>query len=199
MAQKAASPNKQSPRKAKVDTKMWKVNPSDSDEVLMQALAEPAKLLAENQVVGFPTGRRSHPAGLAVFVFHFTFPSQRTHPTCLGSHKEHLICMRMIRINRYSLTHPLFLFLSAETVYGLGGNAYSDLAVERIYGAKGRPSDNPLIVHVATQAQFEDLVETVTPMAKALTQGMSVFEGCVFSNGYLSPCSSPFSFCRCVA
>lgn len=35
-----------------------------------------------------------------------------------------------------------------ETVYGLGGNAYSGTAVARIYAAKGRPSFNPLIVHV---------------------------------------------------
>ncbi|MBC7738726.1 MAG: L-threonylcarbamoyladenylate synthase, partial [Candidatus Saccharibacteria bacterium] len=35
-----------------------------------------------------------------------------------------------------------------ETVYGLGGDARSDLAVARIFAAKGRPSFNPLIVHV---------------------------------------------------
>ena len=36
-----------------------------------------------------------------------------------------------------------------ETVYGLGGNALDDGAAQRIYAAKGRPSDNPLIIHVA--------------------------------------------------
>ena len=36
-----------------------------------------------------------------------------------------------------------------ETVYGLGANAYSDEAVQKIFVTKGRPSDNPLIVHVA--------------------------------------------------
>ena len=35
-----------------------------------------------------------------------------------------------------------------ETVYGLGAIAYSDEAVKKIFEAKGRPSDNPLIVHV---------------------------------------------------
>lgn len=39
-----------------------------------------------------------------------------------------------------------------ETVYGLGGDATSDAAVARIYRAKGRPSHNPLIVHVASLA-----------------------------------------------
>ena len=36
-----------------------------------------------------------------------------------------------------------------ETVYGLGGNALDPLAAKKIYAAKGRPSDNPLIVHIA--------------------------------------------------
>ena len=35
-----------------------------------------------------------------------------------------------------------------ETVYGLGGNAYSDKSIKKIYETKGRPSNNPLIVHV---------------------------------------------------
>ena len=37
-----------------------------------------------------------------------------------------------------------------ETVYGLGANALLDSACQKIYRVKGRPSDNPLIVHVAT-------------------------------------------------
>ena len=36
-----------------------------------------------------------------------------------------------------------------ETVYGLGGDAFAPTASKRIYAAKGRPSDNPLIVHIA--------------------------------------------------
>jgi L-threonylcarbamoyladenylate synthase len=44
-----------------------------------------------------------------------------------------------------------------ETVYGLGGNATCDAAVARIYAAKGRPSHNPLIVHVADLAAAERL------------------------------------------
>jgi len=46
-----------------------------------------------------------------------------------------------------------------ETVYGLGGNAFSDDAVRRIFKAKGRPADNPLIVHVASIEQAEELGE----------------------------------------
>ncbi len=45
-----------------------------------------------------------------------------------------------------------------ETVYGLGANAYSSSAVEKIFKAKGRPSDNPLIVHIASIKMLKDLV-----------------------------------------
>ena len=41
-----------------------------------------------------------------------------------------------------------------ETVYGLGGNAFDPQAAKKIYAAKGRPSDNPLIVHIA---DFEEI------------------------------------------
>jgi L-threonylcarbamoyladenylate synthase len=44
-----------------------------------------------------------------------------------------------------------------ETVYGLGGNAYSDKACAAIFAAKGRPSMNPLIVHVPSVEQAMDL------------------------------------------
>ncbi len=47
-----------------------------------------------------------------------------------------------------------------ETVYGLGGSAYSDVACRKIYAAKGRPADNPLIVHIAvTQDIFRVVSE----------------------------------------
>lgn len=46
-----------------------------------------------------------------------------------------------------------------ETVYGLGGDALNESAAGQIYGAKGRPSDNPLIVHIADLKALEDLTE----------------------------------------
>ncbi|MEE2944351.1 MAG: L-threonylcarbamoyladenylate synthase, partial [Pseudomonadota bacterium] len=49
--------------------------------------------------------------------------------------------------------------LPTETVYGLGADARNDLAVARIFEAKGRPKFNPLIVHVADVAQAQALVE----------------------------------------
>lgn len=56
-----------------------------------------------------------------------------------------------------------------ETVYGLGGDATSDRAVAAIYAAKGRPSFNPLIVHVGSFAAASRLVE-VTPHAEILAR-----------------------------
>lgn len=44
-----------------------------------------------------------------------------------------------------------------ETVYGLGANALDETAARRIYEAKGRPSDNPLIVHIAERADMQKL------------------------------------------
>lgn len=55
-----------------------------------------------------------------------------------------------------------------ETVYGLGADALNDEAVKNIYVAKGRPSDNPLIVHVAKKEDIAPLVKEITPKAKAL-------------------------------
>ncbi len=55
-----------------------------------------------------------------------------------------------------------------ETVYGLGANALNEEAVRNIYLAKGRPSDNPLIIHIAKKEDIVPLVKEVTPKAKAL-------------------------------
>lgn len=55
-----------------------------------------------------------------------------------------------------------------ETVYGLGGNAYDPEAASRIYAAKGRPSDNPLIVHIADMDGLSEIVADVPDTAKKL-------------------------------
>ncbi|WP_434082575.1 L-threonylcarbamoyladenylate synthase [Cohnella hashimotonis] len=55
-----------------------------------------------------------------------------------------------------------------ETVYGLGADARSDAAAERIFAAKGRPSDNPLIVHLADAADVEALAAEVSPLERTL-------------------------------
>ena len=55
-----------------------------------------------------------------------------------------------------------------ETVYGLGADALSEKAVARIFTAKGRPADNPLIVHVASPEDIAPLVTDIPPLARAL-------------------------------
>ncbi len=55
-----------------------------------------------------------------------------------------------------------------ETVYGLGADATNDTAVQKVYQAKGRPSDNPLIVHVADVATVEKYAEPLSDAAKKL-------------------------------
>ena len=58
--------------------------------------------------------------------------------------------------------------IPTETVYGLAANALDGDAVKKIYQAKGRPSDNPLIVHISDPAQLPPLVQEVPESAKKL-------------------------------
>jgi L-threonylcarbamoyladenylate synthase len=55
-----------------------------------------------------------------------------------------------------------------ETVYGLGANAGDAEAVQRVFVAKGRPADNPLIVHVADSSEITLVAATVPPLAQRL-------------------------------
>ncbi len=55
-----------------------------------------------------------------------------------------------------------------ETVYGLGANALDARAVNAIFLAKGRPADNPLIVHVSSIDDLKDIADCVSPLAKTL-------------------------------
>ena len=53
-----------------------------------------------------------------------------------------------------------------ETVYGLGASAFDPAAAKKIYAAKGRPSDNPLIVHIADKSQIAEIAVEITPDAQ---------------------------------
>lgn len=55
-----------------------------------------------------------------------------------------------------------------ETVYGLGADAFSAEAVARIFEAKGRPADNPIIVHLADPAALPDVVASIPEIARTL-------------------------------
>lgn len=72
---------------------------------------------------------------------------------------------KILKIDDYSLEYAKRLIsmeelvaFPTETVYGLGGVATSDIAVAKIYQAKGRPQDNPLIVHVHKEYDISKLV-----------------------------------------
>ncbi len=58
--------------------------------------------------------------------------------------------------------------IPTETVYGLGADALNTEAVSKIFKAKGRPSDNPLIVHIADKEKVFELVESVPEKAAEL-------------------------------
>ena len=60
-----------------------------------------------------------------------------------------------------------------ETVYGLGANGLDAAACAGIYRAKGRPSDNPLILHVADRGMVDRAAREVTPLAKKLLAAFS--------------------------
>lgn len=58
--------------------------------------------------------------------------------------------------------------MPTETVYGLGGSAFDDGAVKRIFEIKGRPNDNPLIAHVHTGYDLKKIIDFDPPYAAAL-------------------------------
>ena len=57
-----------------------------------------------------------------------------------------------------------------ETVYGLGANALNENACDKIFKAKGRPSDNPLIVHISSMEELNELVDDIPNNAKVLAK-----------------------------
>lgn len=58
--------------------------------------------------------------------------------------------------------------IPTETVYGLAANALDGKAVAKIFEAKGRPQDNPLIVHISKLSQLDDLVAFIPPVVYEL-------------------------------
>ncbi len=68
------------------------------------------------------------------------------------------------------IAHGELVAFPTETVYGLGGNALDPAASAKIYAAKGRPSDNPLIVHIADMSQLQEAAREVPPQARLLAE-----------------------------
>ena len=57
-----------------------------------------------------------------------------------------------------------------ETVYGLGADALNEKAAAKIYAAKGRPSDNPLIAHISDIDMLDNLVKDIPQKSKVLME-----------------------------
>ena len=57
--------------------------------------------------------------------------------------------------------------IPTETVYGLAADACNAEAVRAVYAAKGRPSDNPMIVHIADREMLPELVASAPPAASS--------------------------------
>lgn len=57
-----------------------------------------------------------------------------------------------------------------ETVYGLGADALNEEAAKKIYEAKGRPSDNPLIVHIADLEALDGITASIPPCTKKIAE-----------------------------
>lgn len=65
-----------------------------------------------------------------------------------------------------ALAEGKLVVIPTETVYGLGAHGLKEDAIRAIFEAKGRPQDNPLILHVADQDQVLDLVQAIPPAAQ---------------------------------
>lgn len=68
------------------------------------------------------------------------------------------IDLQSLSLAKELLENDKLVAFPTETVYGLGANAYSDEAIKEVYRAKGRPLDNPLIVHVHKDYDVSELV-----------------------------------------
>ena len=68
------------------------------------------------------------------------------------------------------IRHGGLVALPTETVYGLGANALDKEAVNKIFAAKGRPQDNPLIVHVSGIEMAKNLLADIPPLAYKLSE-----------------------------
>ncbi len=73
-----------------------------------------------------------------------------------------------IKIAAYNVKRGDLVAFPTETVYGIGANVFDEKAVSKIFKIKGRPADNPLIVHVASKKDIGILAKEITPSAKKI-------------------------------
>ena len=75
-----------------------------------------------------------------------------------------------LKLAKNLLENNELVVFPTETVYGLGGNAFSDDSIKKIYQTKGRPSNNPLIVHVHKKYDISKLVYIDNEYSKKLAK-----------------------------
>ncbi|AFK22227.1 L-threonylcarbamoyladenylate synthase [Pyrococcus sp. ST04] len=80
------------------------------------------------------------------------------------------IDIRKLRVAASLIREGKLVAFPTETVYGLGADALNERAVRRIFEAKGRPPDNPLIVHIADFSQVYELAKEVPEEAEMLAK-----------------------------
>lgn len=83
---------------------------------------------------------------------------------------ENNIDMEAIRKAGEILKHGGLVAFPTETVYGLGGDALNESSSAKIYEAKGRPSDNPLIVHITNMEALAEIVSYIPEEAYRLAE-----------------------------
>ncbi|WP_099360894.1 L-threonylcarbamoyladenylate synthase [Fredinandcohnia onubensis] len=88
----------------------------------------------------------------------------------VDKHEQNLESYPQIKEAAELLQENEVVAFPTETVYGLGANALSDEAVAKIYAAKGRPSDNPLIVHISTMEQLHIIAQDISGQAERLIE-----------------------------
>ncbi len=76
--------------------------------------------------------------------------------------------MEHLKVAAQLLQEGSIVAFPTETVYGLGADARNTTAVEAVFAAKGRPSDNPLIVHIADRKQLDAFTEQVNDLSNKL-------------------------------
>lgn len=84
--------------------------------------------------------------------------------------KTMIITEDKLHIGAKALSDGKLVVFPTETVYGLGANALNPESVRQIFVAKGRPSDNPLIVHISDMDQLDRLVREVTDTTEKLME-----------------------------
>ncbi len=90
--------------------------------------------------------------------------------TAKYSNQKEKINLEQIQQAAQEIKRGNLVLFPTETVYGIGANATDEKAVGKIFKAKQRAQDNPLIVHVSNLQMVEDIIERITPLEKKLIE-----------------------------